>query len=96
MDINLTSWIWNTSTESEDCENVYKIFEMHQSYGFSICKISDCQGTWLHYNGQLFSEGNFGVFKSLKKKNQIFWRISTLASKMGQIKKGHFIISDNT
>ena len=36
--------------------------------------------------GQLISEWNFGVFKSSKKWT-LFWQISALASKMGQIKK---------
>jgi hypothetical protein len=35
--------------------------------------------------GQLFSVGNFGVFKSLKK--TVFVRISALASKMGHSNK---------
>ena len=34
----------------------------------------------VHTKGQLISEGHFGVFKSPKKANQIFWRISALAS----------------
>jgi hypothetical protein len=37
--------------------------------------------------GQLTSKGNFVVFKSIKKRQQIFMSISALVSKMGQIKK---------
>ena len=38
-----------------------------------------------HAKGQLISEGYFGVFKSPK--NQFFWKISALPSKMGQVIK---------
>ena len=44
--------------------------------------------------GQLISNGNFSIFKSTKKPT-IFSRISALASKMGQIKNGHYNNNDN-
>ena len=37
--------------------------------------------------GQIISKGNFGAFKSLKIVNQMFSRISALASKMCEIKE---------
>ena len=43
---------------------------------------------WTHCEakGQLISEWNIGVFQISQNVNRFFWRISALASKMGQIK----------
>jgi hypothetical protein len=47
--------------------------------------------------GQLISKGNFGAFRSIKKANNIFVRISNLAFNMDQIIKLKLLyyITDN-